>query len=218
MTPRGADARLSLDQQNRERRAVEDAVFAEAEAQLKSWFDAERHAAIVVGGAGWHPGVVGIVASRLQRRYYRPVVVVGFDEAGLGKGSGRSIAGLSLVSTLGECGHLLEKHGGHEMAAGLSMTEGKLAEFGRRFARVPGEAQRGATPGADAPRRGDFSRELSFLLLEQHASLMPFGMGNPEPYPFRSRGFVSGRAAGAEGEAPLAGAAPGARGAEGDLV
>jgi len=173
---------LSLDQQNRERRAVEDAVFAAAEAQLARWFDAERDAAIVVGAAGWHPGVVGIVASRLQRRYYRPAVVIGFDENGLGKGSGRSIAGLSLVEALGDCGHLLEKFGGHEMAAGLSLAEGKLTELRDAFracarARLSDEQLRPRLH-LDAEISLD---AVDFPLLEQHAALAPFGMANPEP-------------------------------------
>ena len=110
----------SLDAQNRERRAVENDVLLGAEAQLAEWFDPGRDAAIVVGAEGWHPGVVGIVASRVMRRHHRPTLVVGFDESGTGRGSGRSIAGLSLVEALGQCSPLLEKFGGHEMAAGLT--------------------------------------------------------------------------------------------------
>ena len=68
--------------------------------------------------AGWHPGVLGIVASRLMRSHHRPTLVVGFDEKGMGKGSGRSIEGLSLVGCAGGMCGLLEKFGGHEMAAG----------------------------------------------------------------------------------------------------
>lgn len=173
---------FSLDQQNRERRAVEDAVYAEAEAQLAGWFDAEKDAAIVVGSAGWHPGVVGIVASRLQRRHHRPAVVIGFDEAGQGKGSGRSIVGLSLVAALGDCGHLLEKFGGHEMAAGLSVTHDRFLELRDAFrasarARLSDEQLRPrlhvhAEVGLGA---------VDFSLLEHHAALAPFGMANPEP-------------------------------------
>ena len=122
----------SLDAQNRERRAVEEAVFQQAEVQLAEWFDATRDAAIVVGAAGWHTGVVGIVASRLQKRHHRPTFVVGFDETGIGKGSGRSIEGLSLVAALERCAGLLDRHGGHEMAAGLTLREARFAEF-RRF-------------------------------------------------------------------------------------
>ena len=83
----------------------------------------------MVGARWWHPGVLGIVASRLARKFHRPVIVVGFDEQGMGKGSGRSIEGLSLVQALGRCEHLLEKFGGHEMAAGLTVREENFSAF-----------------------------------------------------------------------------------------
>ena len=90
-------------------------------------------AAIVLGERGWHPGVLGIVASRIARKYHRPTIIIGFDEEGLGKGSGRSIAGLSLVAALGQCSDLLEKFGGHEMAAGVTIREEKFPVFAAAF-------------------------------------------------------------------------------------
>lgn len=171
-----------LDQQNRERRAVEDEVLAAAEEQLAEWFRAERDAAIVVGAAGWHPGVVGIVASRLMKRHHRPTLVIGFDEHGIGKGSGRSIDGLSLVHALGECGGLLEKFGGHEMAAGVTLQQARFAEFRDAFRECAGRLL-----DADQLRPAlRFDAELSldeigFDLLQQHEALQPFGMGNPQP-------------------------------------
>ena len=89
-----------LDAQNRERQAVEKEIFAAADEQVARDFDPTRDAAIVVGARDWHPGVLGIVASRLVRKYHRPTIVIGFDAEGLGKGSGRSIEGLSLVEAL----------------------------------------------------------------------------------------------------------------------
>jgi single-stranded-DNA-specific exonuclease len=122
-----------LEKQNRERRAVEDQVAAAAEQQLAEWFDPAQHAAIVVGAPGWHVGVVGIVASRVQRKHYRPVFVIGFDENGLGKGSGRSIEGLSLIAALKRCAPHLEKYGGHEMAAGVTVRAAKFTLFRESF-------------------------------------------------------------------------------------
>ncbi|MGV3532352.1 MAG: single-stranded-DNA-specific exonuclease RecJ, partial [Chthoniobacteraceae bacterium] len=130
---RAATLARSLDAQNRERRAVEDAVLTAAELQLGECFAPDRDAAIIVGAEGWHPGVVGIVASRLMRRHHRPTLVIGFDEDGRGKGSGRSIAGLSLVQALTECGVHLEAYGGHEMAAGLTVHMGRFGEFREAF-------------------------------------------------------------------------------------
>ena len=180
----------NLDAQNRERRTVEEAVFQQAELQLAEWFDAVRDAAIVVGAAGWHPGVVGIVASRLQKRHHRPTFVVGFDEAGIGKGSGRSIEGLSLVAALARCTGLLEKHGGHEMAAGLTLREARFAEFRQAFCACAREI---LTDEQLQPRLHVDAEltlgEIDYDLLDQHESLQPFGMGNPQPV-FAARGVT----------------------------
>jgi single-stranded-DNA-specific exonuclease len=169
---------------------VEETVFKEAEAQLTEWFDAVRHAAIVVGAPGWHPGVVGIVASRLQKRYHRPTLVIGFDETGLGKGSGRSIEGLSLVAALARCSGHLEKHGGHEMAAGLTMRETHFADFRQSFCTCAREL---LTDEQLQPRLHLDAElalgEIDFALLDQHEALQPFGMGNPQPI-FAARGVT----------------------------
>jgi single-stranded-DNA-specific exonuclease len=172
----------NLDVQNRERRAVEDDVLRQAEAQLAEWFDETRDAAIVVGAPGWHPGVVGIVASRLQKRHHCPTLVIGFDESGLGKGSGRSIQGLSLVAALADCGEFLEKHGGHEMAAGLTLRHERFAEFREAFRAC---ARRLLTDEQLQPRLHlDVELtlgEIDYELLAQHEALQPFGMGHPQP-------------------------------------
>ena len=82
-----------------------------------------------MGARDWHPGVLGIVASRVARKYHRPTIIVGFDDTGIGKGSGRSIEGFSLVAALHRCSEMLEKFGGHEMAAGLTISEKKFPRF-----------------------------------------------------------------------------------------
>lgn len=179
-----------LDAQNRERRTVEDDVLRQAEAQLAGWFDMERDAAIVVGAPGWHPGVVGIVASRLQRRHHRPTLVIGFDETGLGKGSGRSIPGLSLVAALAHCGALLERHGGHEMAAGLTLREVNFERFRDAFR----ECARTMLSAEQLQPLQNLDVELAlgeidYELLAAHESLQPFGMANPQPV-FVSRGVT----------------------------
>jgi single-stranded-DNA-specific exonuclease len=180
----------NLDAQNRERRAVEDDVFRQAEAQLAEWFDASRDAAIVVGAQGWHPGVVGIVASRLQKRHHRPTLVVGFDESGLGKGSGRSIKGLSLVAALSHCGSFLEQHGGHEMAAGLTLHQSRFQDFREAFRAFAGETLGAAQLEPCLYLDAELTLgEIDYRLLEQHESLQPFGMGNPQPL-FCARGVT----------------------------
>jgi len=181
---------LGLDAQNRERRTVEEAVFQQAEAQLAEWFDAVRDAAIVVGAPGWHPGVVGIVASRLQKRHHRPALVIGFDETGVGKGSGRSIEGLSLVAALARCAEYLEKHGGHEMAAGLTLREAHFADFRRSFCACARELLTGEQLQPRLRLDAELGLgEIDRALLDQHESLQPFGMGNPQPL-FAARGVT----------------------------
>jgi len=180
----------SLDLQNRERRAIEAEVLGMAEAQITSLYDPGSESAIVVGGAGWHPGVVGIVASRLQRRYHRPTFVVGFDAMGIGKGSGRSIEGLSLIAALVPCAGLLEKFGGHEMAAGLTMRQEHFEAFRAAFAEVAGgmltseDLQR--TLRLDAELRLD---DVNLNLLDEHDALRPFGTSNHQPV-FFTRGVT----------------------------
>ena len=122
-----------LDQQNRERQDLEAEIFVSATEKVDREFDAARDAAIVAGARGWHPGVLGIVASRLVRKYHRPAIVIGFDEKGMGKGSGRSIEGLNLVEALNRCADSLDKYGGHEMAAGLAVREQNFEFFAEAF-------------------------------------------------------------------------------------
>jgi len=171
-----------LDLQNRERQVVEKEIFSAADEQLGQSFNPERDAAIVVGARAWHPGVLGIVASRLARKYHRPTIVIGFDEHGLGKGSGRSIEGCSLVAALGKCEEWLEKFGGHEMAAGLTIREEHLGRFSDEFRR----AARECLSDEDLQPRLHLDQELMFSelksdLLEWHDLLQPFGNGNPQP-------------------------------------
>jgi single-stranded-DNA-specific exonuclease len=171
-----------LDLQNRERQAVEKQILAEADEKVARDFDPETHAAIVVGARDWHPGVLGIVASRITRKYHRPAIVVGFDESGSGKGSGRSIEGFSLAEALTCCSEWLEKFGGHEMAAGLTVTEKNFSAFAGDFRRVA----RGMIsddqlqPCLRIDHELSFS-ELNYDFLRWHEMLQPFGNGNPQP-------------------------------------
>jgi single-stranded-DNA-specific exonuclease len=172
----------SLDAQNRERQAVEKQICAAADEQVAGRFHPERDAAIVVGARDWHPGVLGIVASRLVRKYHRPTIVIGFDADGVGKGSGRSIEGLSLVEALGRCDKWLEKYGGHEMAAGLTIREEQFAAFADQFT----SAVRALVSEEALQARLYLDHELmlsdlNWELLRWHGILEPFGSGNAQP-------------------------------------
>jgi single-stranded-DNA-specific exonuclease len=171
-----------LDAQNRERQGVEKKICGEAEEELGKIFNPERDAAIVVGARDWHPGVLGIVASRLARKYHRPTLVVGFDSTGLGKGSGRSIEGFSLVEALGRCEDWLEKFGGHEMAAGLTVREETFSAFADAFRKAAREllSEESLQPCLQLDHELTFS-ELNAELLHWHQVLQPFGSGNRQP-------------------------------------
>jgi single-stranded-DNA-specific exonuclease len=173
---------IELDQQNRARQEVEKEILAAAIVTIEKQFDAARDAAIVAGARGWHPGVLGIVASRIARKYHRPAIAIGFDENGVGKGSGRSIEGLNLVDALTRCAATLEKFGGHEMAAGLAIHEENLPKFTEAFCSTARELL-----SEEALQRSlRLDHELPFTnidveFLRWHELLQPFGNGNPQP-------------------------------------
>ena len=171
-----------LDAQNRERQSVEREIFDAAEEQIGKECDPVAQAAIVVGAHGWHPGVLGIVASRIARKHHRPTIIVGFDDTGIGKGSGRSIEGFSLVEALTECSALLEKFGGHEMAAGLTISAKNFENFVNAFQKIARQMLSDdlLQPRLQLDHELSFS-ELNFDLLRWHERLQPFGNGNPQP-------------------------------------
>jgi single-stranded-DNA-specific exonuclease len=171
-----------LDRQNRERQEVEKQIFDLAIEKIQDRLDVARDAAIVVGARGWHQGVLGIVASRISRRYHRPTIVVGFDENGTGKGSGRSIEGLNLVEALGSCAATLDKFGGHEMAAGLALHEKNFNLFAEAFRKAAGEvlSEEALLPCVRLDHELAFT-EIDIDFLRWHEMLQPFGSGNPQP-------------------------------------
>lgn len=171
-----------LDEQNRERQDVEKAILAAAEEKIAAEFDPTRDAAIVVGDNDWHPGVLGIVASRIARKYHRPTIVVGFDGAGIGKASGRSIEGLNLVEALHRCADKIDKYGGHEMAAGLTIHRDNAVSFSEAFRAAAREllSDDALQPSMRLDHEVTFS-ELNYDFLHWHELLQPFGNGNPHP-------------------------------------
>ncbi len=169
-----------LDQCNRERREVEKETLLEAERAVAMLSDDHTHS-IVLGGKGWHSGVIGIVASRLVDRYFRPTVLIALDGES-GKGSCRSINGFHLYHGLQACSESLTAFGGHEMAAGLSLPADQLPIFSAAF-----EAHaRSMISDEDLVPKLRYDsvmllEELDMDVLQQLAGLSPFGMGNPEP-------------------------------------
>jgi single-stranded-DNA-specific exonuclease len=176
-----------LDTQNRERQEVEKKIFGEAEEELGKNLDPAA-AAIVVGAPEWHPGVLGIVASRLARKYYRPAIVVGFDSNGLGKGSGRSLEGFSLVEAMARCEKWLVKFGGHAMAAGLTIRAENFLGFTEAFRQTARELLSAEVlePRLHLDHELGFS-EMNGDLLRWYQAMQPFGSGNLQPM-FFARG------------------------------
>jgi single-stranded-DNA-specific exonuclease len=169
-----------LDRFNRDRQQIEQQTLAEALDMVAALPEEFTHS-IVLAKDSWHPGVIGIVASRLVERFYRPTILIAMDGEG-GKGSGRSIRGLHLYRTLQACTDYLLVFGGHEMAAGLSVARDQITKFALAFEAVSRAA---LSDDALVPSLTyDGVTLLEELGLEQVGameSLAPFGMGNPEP-------------------------------------
>ena len=170
-----------LEALNVERQALDQRMLDEALEQVETSADPERDAGLVLVGDGWHPGVVGIVASRVVERYGRPTFLIAFDGE-IGKGSGRSISRFDLHAALLECGDLLERFGGHHMAAGLTIHRSRLDAFRERFGDVARQAlgpdDLGPEQRVDLELRLD---EVTSDLERLCRHLEPCGQGNPGP-------------------------------------
>ena len=176
---RAGEVARELDLLNRDRQEAETRILFAAEAACAPQ---AHEGAIVVAGEGWHPGVVGIVASRLVERWRRPCVVIALDGQGGGRGSGRSISAYDLHAGLGACSEHLDRFGGHRMAAGVELEAAAVEPFRRALAAhaaaalspddlIPVERVDAVVPGGD----------LGLDLAEDLELLRPFGMGNPQP-------------------------------------
>jgi single-stranded-DNA-specific exonuclease len=175
---RAAEVAEELDLLNQERRDVETRILFAAEAARRE----QAHAPVyVIAGEGWHPGVVGIVASRMTERYHRPCLVIALD-AGGGRGSGRSIAAFDLHAGLAACARHLRRFGGHRAAAGLEIDPERVEAFRRDLVRhasgVLSPADLVSVEEVDAVVP---ATALGLPLAEELRSLAPFGHGNPEP-------------------------------------
>jgi single-stranded-DNA-specific exonuclease len=176
---RAGEVARELDLLNRDRQEAETRILFAAEAACAPQ---AHEGAIVVAGEGWHPGVAGIVASRLVERWRRPCVVIALDGQGGGRGSGRSISAYDLHAGLAACSEHLVRFGGHRMAAGVELDAGAVELFRRALAAhagaalspedlMPVERVDAIVPGGD----------LGLGLAEDLELLRPFGMGNPQP-------------------------------------
>ena len=173
---------------NRERQSEENRIALEAYAMIEATHDFDRDPVIVLEADNWHHGVIGIVASRITEKYGLPSILISFDGAqsdgniDIGKGSGRSVKGLNLVDALVHCGDLLEKYGGHELAAGLSVRRENIAAFREKINSYAREnfLREDLVPTLDA----DFEiegNEVSIENADELRILEPYGVSNPVP-------------------------------------
>ncbi len=176
---RAAQIADELDRANSERRHTEQEIRIQAEAQIAQLGDSGMRSAYVLAGEGWHPGVIGIVASRLVERHRRPVVLIALDGE-RGRGSGRSVEAYDLLAGLTVCAGHLGRYGGHSAAAGVEVERGSIEAFA---AALDTHAAQTLTADDLIPReRVDAvvgGVELGMELAEELAGLAPFGKGNP---------------------------------------
>jgi single-stranded-DNA-specific exonuclease len=169
----------NLDLRNHERQKIEKTIVEEVIGTVRSKFNPQDDFVIVEGQLLWHIGVVGIVASRVLQEFYRPTIIIG-GEGEEWRGSGRSIAGFDLAAALRECGDLLLRHGGHAMAAGLSIAPDKIDLLRQRLNEL---ARRSLKPEDLQPSlRLDAEvglDEITFESLAELDRLKPTGQGNP---------------------------------------
>jgi single-stranded-DNA-specific exonuclease len=170
-----------LDSANHQRRETEREVLEGAKAALRELSPEEVEApGLVLAGEGWHPGVVGICASRMVEQTGRPVLLLAIDSEGRARGSGRSIPGFDLLAGLEACAGLLGRFGGHRAAAGLELEADKVPELRRAFAEhareVLGDEPAAIVEPIDAVVGAD---ELSLEVAQDFGRLGPFGKGNP---------------------------------------
>lgn len=178
-----------LNKENQHRQNIEGKIIEEAEYLLGEW-DFAKNKVIVLKGQDWHQGVIGIVASRLVEKYYRPVIIL-TKQNGIYKGSGRSIPGFHLYRALCACGDLLESFGGHSQAAGLSLKEENIEPFITQINSIASQmlTEKDFIPILDVDGEINLD-EADFKLLEEISKLEPFGCENPEPILVFRRGTV----------------------------
>jgi single-stranded-DNA-specific exonuclease len=170
-----------LDTENRNRQKIEARILDEAIAKVEREVNFKHHNVIVLASEGWHPGVIGIVASRLVDKYYRPTILISLDGK-LGKGSGRSVDNFHLFDYLFKCKDILAGFGGHEAACGVTIEKDRIGEFRDK---INQEASKGVKE--EALSQGlDIDMDITLNMLTEEVikemeSLAPFGADNPRP-------------------------------------
>lgn len=180
-----------LESYNRERQSLEKAILAEALSTIESLEESSRQPAFILSSTKWHPGVIGIVASKLVDNYYRPVMLISMKN-GIGKGSGRSVSEINLHEILTGCGPHLLAHGGHRYAAGISIREESIDDFRKAFFGMLEQQSHIADLGPQTVIDARCTlAEIDGDLISQFEMLAPFGSMNPEPVLYAKQVQVS---------------------------
>ncbi|MBS4173663.1 single-stranded-DNA-specific exonuclease RecJ [Bacillus sp. FJAT-49736] len=172
-----------IDLMNKERQLIVGDITKEAISMIESEYDLSEHKVIVIGKEGWNPGVVGIVASRLVEKYYRPTIVLSFDaEKRLAKGSARSIIGFDLFQNLSTCRDILPHFGGHTMAAGMTLELENVPVLRTRLNQLANDilSEEDLVPVTEIDASISI-KDVSLDSIEELNRLAPYGTGNTKP-------------------------------------
>jgi single-stranded-DNA-specific exonuclease len=172
-----------IDSINKERQNIVSQIAEEAVAEVEMNFPIKDNSVLVVGKEGWNAGVIGIVASKLVEKYYRPTIVLSFDnEKGLAKGSARSIAGFDLFKNLSTCRDILPHFGGHPMAAGMTLNLSDVDELRKRLNSLAKEQleEEDLIPVSHIDASIEV-KEITIETINELGMLSPYGVSNPKP-------------------------------------
>ena len=169
-----------LNEHNRKRQETEKAIFENALEKIKAEH-LDENKAIIVGGENWHHGVIGIVSSKITEMYFKPSILLSFEEDGIGKGSGRSIPGFDLHEALMKCSDTIEKFGGHSMAVGITVKKDNLEKFKKEFEQIATQSKIDEIiPIINIDAKVDLS-DIDKEMVESLKQLEPFGEANKMP-------------------------------------
>jgi single-stranded-DNA-specific exonuclease len=172
-----------MDELNKTRQSIVNSITTEAIEEVERNYPIDSNSVLVIGKEGWNAGVIGIVASRLVEKFYRPTIVLSFDkEKGLAKGSARSIAGFDLFKNLSECRDILPHFGGHPMAAGMTLKLEDVSDLRQRLNNLANEqlTKDDFIPITTLDHQIKVD-EINLSALGELNLLAPFGMDNPKP-------------------------------------
>ena len=169
-----------LNEYNKERQETEKAIYENAVEAIERE-NLQKNSAIIVGGHNWHHGVIGIVSSKITEMYFKPSILLSFEDDGIGTGSGRSIPGFDLHEALSKCNNSIEKFGGHSMAIGMTIKKDKFEDFKKQFEQIAEEADiNDIIPIIKIDAKINFEN-INKEMVDSLKELEPYGEGNKMP-------------------------------------